>query len=416
MFSKNAPVFVTWVTLLVIMLLVRNYCATPASTVMFWGLLVVFISGACMAGLGARGRIDFGDPFFFSCVTCWFAWGLVSAAMSPDRRASFVDMARYALLIACFCSYLQWPDTRGSLIRALRVLWIILVVYAVLLIPKITIDGGVVSRLLGTYWHSPAESGSYYAAFVPLYLGLVTYMRGSRLRAWLGIGLFVVACAITRSSSALFGMAAGVLALFILGIDDRRRPVCFWGALAAFVAFLCAMAFVRDFNGWLVYQLSGRERIWQAALQAVRSSPVFGVGPGRWQAWFGANYHAADFILDDLRGNIFFLSPATLGGQAHNLFLTKAAEMGLPSLAFLIGMLVSWWRASGRILGSLAKGFERDLVKSAMASFLGLSFFCLFENGPIIGVAREGEVLLVTFILAIPFAARSCLTGRSQST
>ena len=161
---------------------------------------------------------------------------------------------------------------------------------------------------------------------------------------------------------------------------------------------------VQGFNDMLIYQMSGRERIWLAAVNAIASNPVLGVGPGLWSEWFGTHYLTVDFIFDDMRGNIFTLNPLTLDGQAHNLFLTKGAEMGVLSIALLLAVFGLWYQRSLAIYHSLSNGWARDLVRGCLASFSGLFFFCIFENGPIIGTAREGEVIFITMIMAIPFA------------
>jgi len=80
----------------------------------------------------------------------------------------------------------------------------------------------------------------------------------------------------------------------------------------------------------LMMALSGRDVLWTAAVRATAEHPWFGVGPAGWTHWFSHQYVGADFILYDAFGNWYHQPPALLGGQAHSLWLTKSAEMGIP--------------------------------------------------------------------------------------
>jgi len=155
-----------------------------------------------------------------------------------------------------------------------------------------------------------------------------------------------------------------------------------------------------------LHNLSGRNLLWAAAVQATGENPVLGIGPGCWSIWLRSHYVAADFIMGDFRGNSFALSPALLGGEAHNLFFTKMAEMGIPSLAWIACMFLAWFFKARSAVQKLPKGWGRVLGMGSLAAVIGLFVRGFFENGPIIGKGRGSEVIVVWFIVALPFVLR----------
>ncbi len=126
----------------------------------------------------------------------------------------------------------------------------------------------------------------------------------------------------TRIGFVLGGIAAALLALLVLAWLDPGRV---WDRLAAGQA------------GADLATLSGRWRIWQAALQVWHDNPVFGYGPAAW----GPAHRAA-------LGLPYAFS-------AHNQFLqslSSAGALGLLSLLVYQGLLLGCcWRAAAATRG-----------------------------------------------------------------
>lgn len=411
--SLRSPL-AAWLLLIINMLFTSNYYHPPYSTVAFWGLTVLLILSVAWQWLHSEGGIVLGDRFFWTAFIGWFLWGCVSAAFNPDWAISIREMGRYGIMLSLLFAYVQWFTDEGSVRVVLRCLWVCLCCYAVLMIVRTFLAGHGVSALLGSHWHSQPESASYYVAFIPLFLSLLKHLRGRTRASWFWLAVFCGVTVVSNSATAMLSAAVGILAFYALLKPKAAGRVTVFGLLALLGVFLLGSLYIHGFHDLLVYQMSGRERIWPAAVQAAATHPLLGVGPGRWSQWFGAHYFIADFIFDDFQGNTFTLDPSTLDGQAHNLFLTKAAEMGLPSLVLLMAVFVLWYRKAFDVYRSLPDGWPRDLVRGCLASFIGLTFFCVFENGPIIGTAREGEVLFVTMIMALPFAVEHWHKGAEE--
>jgi O-antigen ligase len=250
------------------------------------------------------------------------------------------------------------------------------------------------------------ELGVLLASLIPLLLSpwVLAGQRPTRRQGWaLGMMAFVL-LGITQSRAACLSAAVGVLVLFGFRWSPRTRLRVFLGlGLCAAVAALLLWR-SESARAMAVYAMSGRDLVWTAALRAISEHPLVGVGPAGWESWFGRHFLSVDFLMRDLQGNTFFLSPAQLGGEAHNLLLTKAAEMGLPSAAGLAVFLWAWFRGAWRCVRGLPPGFGRLMAMGSMAAMAGLTAHGFLENGPIIGRARGAEVTIVWLVAALPFA------------
>ncbi|MCK5012758.1 MAG: O-antigen ligase family protein [Candidatus Omnitrophica bacterium] len=398
---------VVWILLMFNMLFISNYTYPPVSTILFWGLTGIFILSVFWYRFYLGKDIVWGDSYFWMALISWYIWGIVTALLSPDLTLSIKEMLRYGIMIGILFAYIQWFADKMSLRLVLRGLWVSLCLYALLITAKNFFPGHRAGFLLGDHWHSQPESAGYFATFIPLFLSLIKRMRGRIWKTGLWILVFFGVIVASSSTAAVIASIVGVMALFAFALPKISGRIAIFGLMASIAIFILGSMYLKGFNEMLVYQMSGRERIWPAAVHATESHPLFGVGPGRWSQWFGTHYFATDFIFDDFQGNTFMLNPATLDGQAHNLFLTKSAEMGIPSLILLLAVFGFWFRKSFGVYCCLPDGWRRDLVRGCLATFVGLTFFCFFENGPIIGTAREGEIVFVTMILAMPFAVGS---------
>lgn len=399
--NSSRAAFVFWGLLQCSLLFFNNYFPSPVCSILLWGFMGGFAAAVGWRWYKSRRPLLAEGRLFWTALVGWLAWGVVASWFSPEKIFSIREVIRYGIGAGLLFVYIQWLQDDTWLAMVIRALWVFLIVYTLLMIAKIYFPG---SMLLGDKWHTNAESGSYLAAFLPVFLGMIRRMRGIAWMNWAGAAILLAGVVSTDSSAALLAVLVSVLVLLCFRFPVVCRRVLFLGAGALAGLFTLCFIYVRDFSGMLLAQLSGRERIWSAALEAIAGHPVWGVGPGRWFQWFTAEYRTADFIFDDKDGNIFYLDLSRLSGQAHNLFLTKAAEMGIPSLLLLLCVFAAWLWQALYVCRALPDGWRRDLARGCAASFSGLAAFCLFENGPIIGVAREGELVLIMIVLAIPLA------------
>lgn len=403
--------FLIWFGLLITILFVNNYSTAPLSSFFFWGFTGIFLFSVVWHQYISGKPVVTGSNFFWAAILGWYVWGALSAIFSPDRFLSIKEMARYGMGFALLFAFIQWLRDEALLLKIIRILWVCLIIYSVLMIAKILLAGHSLERFLGNKWHTLAESASFLAAFLPIFISLFRRMRGPVWMNGLGVLIIFMGVVFSDSDSALLAVVAAVVVLLGFRSSKVFGRVMILSTLLISGLFILGAMNIKGFTEMFTYELSGRERIWPAAVQATATHPLLGVGPGEWTQWFSTEYRSADFIFDDKKGNVFYLNPSILLGQAHNLFLTKAAEMGIPSFLLLLCVFVAWFLHALSVYRSLFDSWQRDLVRGCLASFVGLTLFCFFENGPIIGAAREGEIFFVMMVLAIPLMMGACQQG-----
>lgn len=399
-----------WRALLLLTLVLASYIPPSMSTPLFWAALILFLAGAWMEHAEGRHPPELPSASFWAAVAAWGAWGALCAWHALDRIASVKELGRYLLSFATLLTYVNWLRAREQVQDLFRWTEVLLVTAGSLRLMDAILKasfGGIPVPLVGPYPPENSELGLGYAAMLPVMASVLAV--SPRWRLWprrMSFALLCAALVASGSRAACLAGFVGVCTALWMRWPFRGRRWLTAGVLAA-AALGCAWV-------WSRYQshpegiqrlLSGRDLVWRAALQAIGEHPWLGIGPGNWSVWFQRRFVAADFLLWDAGGNTFVLPPDRLGGEAHQLFLTKGAEMGLVSVILLVALLAAWFRSACRSMQRLPEGWERAVALGCIASMGGLLIFGFFENGPIIGKARGAEVVIVWLLAAFPFAA-----------
>jgi O-antigen ligase len=181
-----------------------------------------------------------------------------------------------------------------------------------------------------------------------------------------GLGFFVLlsflwCIASTESRSAWIAIAFGLITIVLCKIVSETplrsrlakaakrmfegQHALPWVFLSLIVIAILAFSF-RNFDGRIFYSnawksLSFRADYWHATSQIIASYPLFGIGPGNFQAHYSANKP--------------ILAPEIIA-DPHNFFLETAATVGLPTgilLLIAIGCLI--WKTYGFLTSSAFK-------------------------------------------------------------
>lgn len=214
----------------------------------------------------------------------------------------------------------------------------------------------------------------------PWLLAAAAYYSGRRrwpLAAWssfaaLLIGLILVA---SQSRGGMMGGLVGLL--FLLLLPQRRgRWLLGGGLLLVGVGLLFVdLPGLTGALGELLHfeaadasrSLSGRQEIWQAALQILDRFGLTGIG------------------LGTFRRLVYLLAPLSIGGpntdlaHAHNFFLQTALDLGVPGL---VGMLALYLGAAAHqiaILRTSASREERLWATGFLAALLAQSVYSLTD-------------------------------------
>lgn len=199
----------------------------------------------------------------------------------------------------------------------------------------------------GTRWYATFYWPNQFAAFLLLVLPLtlVRFLRAPKIRDALAQGmmtlLFVVSLVFTYSRGAWLVLAAVALPAMIL-LRPRR-----WGSVLGRLVILIVLAAVSVFalvqshatqdatQGVVAraasvadpgdYAIQGRLNFWRAGLKIFRDHPVFGTGPGTFDAVHAAYQRDVRYFARD----------------AHSLYIQTLAEMGIIGLGALAALLVA---------------------------------------------------------------------------
>lgn len=138
------------------------------------------------------------------------------------------------------------------------------------------------------------ELGAYMALMIPILAGLAIYEK-SRLRKWL-LAFGIIPCTMTLlfafSRAAWLSLA---LAVVLVAIVFERRLLIALAVLAVAMFFVPAIHHrIMDLFSpvyWMKAAHAGRVARWHQAFEAMRSNPLFGVGPGHYGGAMATYYH-----------------------------------------------------------------------------------------------------------------------------
>lgn len=236
--------------------------------------------------------------------------------------------------------------------------------------------GEVVSgRLSGAFSH-PNQLGLFSAICIALAVGLGFGARTRERRAAASIAavLGVVPLLLSLSRSSWIGCGLALL-YFLVILREARRALVFAAipiALAASVVGSFAPTGtevqVVGERASVLLELSPydqRSEIYEEALRQLRENPLVGEGPG--------NFPAASAREE-------FADATVRADHAHNLWLTWAAEGGVPAAVLVIALMVAVAVAAHRARRAAAVRSRRDHaviagIVAALLAVVGQGFF-----------------------------------------
>jgi O-antigen ligase len=250
------------------------------------------------------------------------------------------------------------------------------VIYSAVVTTRFQLGSGDAWRLGRLYYYDANDFATFVVSAIPLGIYLLHAGRTPVVRVWAAAGLVLLTLGFVWSGSrggfiALAAVGGFVLARYAvipmrwrLGATGLVFVVLAAAASDQYWQQMGTIASAHDYNRT---EETGRMQIWGRGIGYMMSNPVFGVGPGNFQAAEGR------------------LSPQAIRQQygigvrwnaAHNSFVQAGAELGLPGLILFTGVILSAF-ASLRRAGRLeAAGHEREdgsvpLTPALTGSLLG---------------------------------------------
>ena len=223
------------------------------------------------------------------------------------------------------------------------------VIYSAVVTTRFQLGSGDAWRLGRLYYYDANDFATFMVSAMPFGIYLLHAGRTFAVRAWAAAGLVLLTLGFVWSGSRGGFIALAAVGVFVVvryaAIPMRWRL----GATGLIFVVLAAAASdqywqqmgtitsVHDYNRT---EETGRMQIWGRGIGYMMSNPVFGVGPGNFQAAEGR------------------LSPQAIRQQygigvrwnaAHNSFVQAGAELGLPGLILFTGVILSAFASLRRV-------------------------------------------------------------------
>lgn len=216
----------------------------------------------------------------------------------------------------------------------------------------------------------PNDFGTFSA--LVMFVALGSLLGASRFRVGLASGVVAAVAGagvvLSLSRGTWIGVALGSVALVVL-LPERRRQLLMAGAVAIGGLAVLAVAGSSLVPTDVVFErldsllrgnsnpYDNRPAIWREGVRQVLANPVFGSGPGGFQAAL------ADSDAIDAAGDVL---------HAHNVPLTVGAEAGIPAVLLLVAFTLAVGRrvwSSVRVSGDAR---DRELAAGAACALVAV--------------------------------------------
>lgn len=261
--------------------------------------------------------------------------------------------------------------------RLVMVYLIAATLYAVVVISRFDLGAGDAWRLGHLYYYDANDFATFVVTALPFGLYFLHAGRRlpARLFACLALGVLALAFVRTGSRGGFIALVAvvGFIVLKYTAIALRWRIGA--TALVALVVIGAAsdqywtqMGTILSDADYNRTDESGRMHIWRRGIGYMLSNPVFGVGPG--------NFQAAEGMLSPLADRQNF-NVGVRWNAAHNSYIQVGAELGIPGLFIFVAMIASTFGALRQLNRRLAddddeaESHARALTNALMAAVVG---------------------------------------------
>ncbi len=313
-----------------------------------------------------------------TCLLGLVLWTALSLPGALNQRIAFETLTGFLKTVLMYFVIAGSVRTLRDVERLILVYFAVTAVYAAVVLSRFQL-GEDSWRLGRLYNYDANDFATLIACAMPLGLYFVLGQRRLLLRMLALAGLAAMAVGEIYSGSRGGFLALAAVAAFVL-VRFTTLPVR--SRLVGLVVILGVVVGAASDRYWSEMQTvlkphedynitadAGRLKIWERGLGYMWSDPVLGVGAGNFQF---AEGNISPLARRQERGQ------GVLWGAAHNSLIQVGAELGLPGLAFFVGVIATAFVSLrgvaryGRRLGPAAIAVPR-LAQSLMAALVGFS-------------------------------------------
>lgn len=292
----------------------------------------------------------------------FWSYASISWAQYPDAALTKSTTYLGDMLLLVLVALLNRKDMK-------KFIWVLLIAMAV------AVPTGLIVTTFNTYYQQRFIGAGLYTAggYNPDAFGtllavlalLLIYGLGLRTRSWLKLALLVLYLVGLYFSKTLTAVATLAIAPAVVIMSGRRADkFSAIGKLAGFylicgvvLALLLALGPVRQHLSQTKYARlaalstdstwDGRLNIWAGGLQMFREHPLLGVGAGNFP-YLSPAYSSFAAHISEEPGRPAS-GGANPGSPAHDMYLTQAAELGLPGVLLFLWILYRAFATSARL-------------------------------------------------------------------
>jgi O-antigen ligase len=341
------------------------------STVAAIGLLLLQQTGQRRIAL-LRSRIT-------TCLLGLVLWGALAVPFALTAGVAFhfwMDFARAVVMCVVLAASVR---NARDLERLALVYFGVTVVYAAIVLSRFQLGSADDWRLGRLYFYDANDMATLIVTALPVGLYFALAHRRILLRVLALVGLLLLVVTLIRSGSRGGFLAFLAVAAFILvgftTISARARIsglvviLTVLGATASDRYWTQMQTIVRPNQDYNLNDETGRVKIWERGIGYMLERPAFGVGMG--------NFPTAEGTISPMARRRES-GRGVRWGAAHNTFVQIGAELGVPGLLLLLGLIVSVFATLRRVTRYAARaGPTRDakdlsrLAQSLMAALVG---------------------------------------------
>jgi O-antigen ligase len=325
-------------------------------------------------------------------VLLFFALAVLSCALSPNKAFGVQEVLKMGSgVLLYFVVAYQFRQSK-HLSMLVDTLLFLAISVSLLGLGQYTADPAARATIL---FGNQQPLGSLLMILLPMVAVIAINEKGTRRQyvAQFATVLTAGCLLLAQTRSAWMGAAAGLLTLGVLAMLSAMRkssPSMHNRNLAAqkhkMVLPVMLVVVSVGFFGLMATQNSGiverastlsdpassasvQERVahnWAGALQMVKDRPLTGWGVGQFPVYQLRYTHRGEVVTDgQYRGS--------LAEQAHNFYLQTAAELGLPGLLLILGVLGSFLLAGLHRVDKMDTGIRHTLLMGSMAAIVAFA-------------------------------------------
>jgi len=206
--------------------------------------------------------------------------------------------------------------------------------------------------------------------------------------------ILLIGLALTGARASIVGIA---VALFFFSIWKKKLKYVLGVSIMAFLILFSNPKIQQIFSTVIRMDkgVTSRDVIWKNTIDMIVENPLFGIGIGNY-----SHYYDRYFVLGWEREFIVLVV------HAHNLILSKTAELGILGLIWVIFLYILPMKAAYGYLRNSRTNREKVLAYGIMATFLGLYAYSIFEAGGMLQEARFFPDAIFWMIFAIVLKAK----------